>query len=147
MAKKNKKVPQKAGHTPCSKKRPRTDPTIKSYINENPVWQANYIDLDGPWGWKEIDHSLFFEQILPKIQNFEKMTWNEILGRNNHEVEVWQIGKKARKRLAELNLDDFERLVSLRLTGPQRLWGIKFNNIFKILWWDPAHQVYPMKKK
>lgn len=142
-----KKVPYNKRHSkPSVKKKPRLDPNIKSTINENPVWQANCIDLEGPWGWKDIKYGFFFDELLPKIQNFEKMTWAEILGRNNHEVNVWQIGKNAQKRLRELKLDDVERLVSLRLTGPQRVWGIKFKNIFKILWWDPKHKVYPSKK-
>lgn len=129
------------------RKKPRIDSTLLSTISENPAWQVGCMDIDGPWGWKKIDQEFFFQQILPKVQNFEKMKWTEILGRNNHEVKIWQIGKKAQKRLSELKLDDNEVLVSLRLTGPQRLWGIKFKSIFQILWWDPEHQVYPIKQK
>ncbi|MFO7748514.1 MAG: hypothetical protein R6V54_00325 [Desulfobacteraceae bacterium] len=143
-----KQVPPNKRHKSDSvKKKPRLDTKIKSTINENIVWQTNILDLEGPWGWKNMDHGFFFDRLLPKIQHFEKMTWSEILGRTNHEVYINQIGKKAQNRLAKLKLDDNEKLVSLRLTGPQRLWGIRFENIFRILWWDPKHEVYPSKKK
>ncbi len=133
--------------TPAFVKKPRKDPYIIDTLSATPVWQTGAIDLDGPWGWKKIEDGLFFSNILPKIQDLESMTWHEILGRNHHEINIELISKEAQKRLRELRLDDFETLVSLRLTARQRIWGIKINNIFKILWWDPKHEVYPSKRK
>ncbi len=75
------------------------------------------------------------------------MMWSDILNRNNHEVYVSSISRAAQKRLAEIKLDDFDRLVSLRFSGKERLWGIKINNVFKLIWWDPNHEVYPSKLK
>ncbi|MGE0083713.1 MAG: hypothetical protein AB7S75_04770 [Desulfococcaceae bacterium] len=146
MGKSSKKSP-KHQSLPSSTKKPRKDPSLPESLNVTPVWQAGIIDLNGPWGWMEISHRVFLDNILPKLQHFESMSWHEILGRNNHEVEVEKISKKAQKRLTDLKLDDYETLVSLRLTGPQRVWGIKMQNIFKILWWDPNHEVYPSTLK
>ncbi len=137
----------KRNKNPRIVKQPRKNPSLLSSTSLKPVWQTGIIDLEGPWSWENIQIDTFFKDILPKIQNFEKMSWNEILGRNNHEVRIDQIGKQAQKRLRDLSLDDFERLVSLRLTGRQRVWGIKTNNIFKILWWDPDHKVCPSNLK
>ncbi|RJP86702.1 MAG: hypothetical protein C4518_13095 [Desulfobacteraceae bacterium] len=142
MDKKPKKVKR-----PNSVKIPRKDSSLTDTSSITPVWQTGVIDVDGPWGWKDIEHNLFFTTILPTMQNFETMTWFEILGRNNHEVKIQQLIKPAQKRLAFLSLDDFESLVSLRLTGPQRVWGIKIQNVFKILWWDPKHEVCPSQLK
>ena len=131
------------GLSPKVEKKPRSDSALTSSIHENPVWHVGIIDLDGPWGWNRVDRNVFFFDILPKIQEFERQVWSEILNRNNHEVFVFQISKQAQKRLEQIQLDDIEKLVSLRLTGRQRLWGIKINNILKILWWDPNHEVFP----
>ena len=135
------------GKIPHLTKTPRVDPSLIPSIDDNPVWQVSTLDICGPWGWQNIDKSNFFAHILPKIKNFESMKWKEIFGRENHEVDVAEISRAARKRLSKINLDDFERLVSLRFTGRERLWGIKINNILKIIWWDPNHEVYPSKLK
>ena len=116
-------------------------------MDQNPVWHIGTLDIEGSWGWKDIEKKLFFSEILLKIKNFENMFWKEILGRGSHEVLVADINTNAQKRLALLNLDDTEKLVSLRLTGRQRIWGIRVANILRILWWDPNHEVYSSKLK
>jgi hypothetical protein len=141
-----RKKPGKA-LSPDEGKKPRADSSLKSSANENPVWHIGLLDTSGPWGWNKVEKAFFFSEIFPKIKNFETMVWSEILNRNNHEVLVSQISKKAQKRLEEIKLDDVDQLVSLRLMGEQRLWGIKVSNILKILWWDPNHEVYPSKLK
>jgi hypothetical protein len=92
--------------------------------------------------------------IHSSIASFETMTWSEIekkVGphgtRHNHPMPVSDICPDARKRLRELVLDDFDTLYSLRITGERRLWGIRDNEAFYILWWDPHHSVCPVKKR
>ncbi|MBC8491862.1 MAG: hypothetical protein H8D42_04810 [Candidatus Marinimicrobia bacterium] len=132
---------------PKSKKQPRVDQSLEKPFDRTPVWQISTIDVDGPWGWKNIEKTYFFDEIIRKIKDFEKMFWKEIIGRNSHEVRVSEISGDAFKRLSELKLDDIETLVSLRLNGENRLWGIRVENIFKVLWWDPNHDVFPSFKK
>jgi hypothetical protein len=44
--------------------------------------------------------------------------------------------------LVDLKLDDIEELYRFRFTGTQRIWGIRDRRTFRVLWWDPDHQVY-----
>ena len=142
---KNKKSP-KIKKNPSTKKMPRIDSRIETNpLKLSPTWQFESIDIDGPWGWKNINKEFFFSKIVQGIISFESMKWSEILGRNNHEVTIEQIDRKAQKRLRQLNLDDIETLVSLRIMGSVRIWGIRVHNRFKVLWWDPKHQVFPSK--
>lgn len=135
------------GQAPHPAKAPRVDPTLERPLDEKPAWQVSTLDIDGLWGWRNIDKTRFFEHILPKIQKFESMMWKEILGRNSHEVNVDEITKDAQKRLSEIKLDDFGTLVSLRFTAKERLWGVKIGNTLKLIWWDPNHEVYPSRLK
>ena len=82
-----------------------------------------------------------------KLKSFEAMTWGEILNRNNHLVPVDSLSKAAYDRLCALHLDDLEELLSLRLSGKERIWGILEHNVVTLLWWDPEHLVCPSKLK
>jgi len=141
-----KKVP-KTGSIPKAIKRPHVDDSLIDDRDNIISWHIGSIDLDGAWAWNSIDEKTFLLNILPKVRNFETMLWSEILNRNNHEIQVSQICKEAQKRLAEIRRDDIESLVSLRLSGKERILGIRYKNIFKVIWWDPNHLVYPIEKK
>ena len=95
-----------------------------------------------PYGWHELGADAMHE-IRTKLVAFERLTWHEILGRNSHPVDVSSLCRDAQKRLSELNLDDVDELVSLRLMGTQRVWGILEGHVYTILWWDPDHEVCP----
>jgi len=36
-----------------------------------------------------------------------------------------------------------DALVSLRLSGKERVWGILQENALLLLWWDPGHEICP----
>jgi len=44
-------------------------------------------------------------------------------------------------------LDDAEELFEIRLSGKERVWGTMTGAVFNLLWWDPNHEVYEVKKK
>jgi hypothetical protein len=87
-------------------------------------------------------------EVLQRLKSLESMTWEEIDGPTGcHGVETWKLGKAARDRLTEIRQDDAAQLFSLRVTGRRRVWGILDEHVFRVLWWDPEHQVYPVEKK
>jgi hypothetical protein len=88
--------------------------------------------------------------IHARLAAFETMTWREILAEahtQNHFIGVWQLCGDARRRLEDLGYGDLKKLVSLRLTGRERIWGIMEEGVLAILWWDPDHTVYPVEKR
>lgn len=139
---KGKTIPSFGGDIP-PQKMPRVSPGFDTAENNNPVWQVRNIELGGPFGWQVLTRDLFLDNVLPKIKNLESMTWGEILCRNNHEVRVADLDKEAQKRLQTLKLDDVDQLVSLRLSGRERIWGIRIRSTLRLLWWDPDHKVCP----
>ena len=142
-----KKIPRGYGDQTKEQKTPRISKSFGEGYDESPVWQIGYIDLSGPFGWGSVDRTLLLKEILPKFKSFESMKWREILGPNNHEIRIADISREAQKRLEELRILDIDQLVSLRLAGRIRVWGIKIHKTLRILWWDPEHQVYPVQKK
>ncbi len=95
-------------------------------------------------GWGSVDDAQLHE-IRQKLAHFEAKTWNEILVKEkhrNHTVPISKLRPSARERLEAMRLDDVDEVVSLRLTGPQRVWGYRIVAVFHVLWWDPEHKVY-----
>ena len=120
---------------------------------KKPVWRVGMIDFEGDWSWNKIDNISKLIEIQSKLKNFETMTWAEIENKlikkgtpQNHFMPVENICKNAQLRLSKINLDDIDCLYSLRLSGLKRIWGIHDNEILNIIWWDPEHTVYPVKK-
>lgn len=68
-----------------------------------------------------------------KMREWEKMTWDEILGKRDHAISIDKLSSEAQKRLIELELDDIDEIISLHLDGKKRLIGIRDRNIFRIL--------------
>ena len=116
------------------------------------------MDQGGAWGCRSIPVWVWWNEILPKLQHFESMTWAEIMqaaggrarGNNSHFVQVGKLTRQAKARLAEIGQDDVSELFSLRLTGTTRIYGIRDRRALKLLWYDPHHgtnarAVYPVQ--
>jgi hypothetical protein len=82
-------------------------------------------------------------QILDKLKSIENSTWPDIERGGSHFIPVSNVIKDAQARLRHLKLDDIDQLFSLRLTGAERLWGLRTNDVFSLLWWDPNHEICP----
>ncbi len=130
------------------KKGPRKGPIDPENSNgQTPVWSITIFDVDGPWGRELCDRDgAIWNEIFPKLRAYESMTWSQITTnkKRDHSVSVGGISKAARDRLIELNLDDIESLFRFRLTGKIRVWGIREGRIFRLLWWDPEHEIWPV---
>jgi hypothetical protein len=107
------------------------------------------IELVDPFGWHRVEASKLLE-VRSKLAQFESMRWHDIfqaLGGQNHEVSRDRICRQAQDRLEAIGQGDVDFLVSLHLSGRERVWGILDENVLKILWWDPMHQICPTEKK
>ena len=68
------------------------------------------MDQEGAWGCRSIPVRVWWNEILPKLQHFESMTWAEIMqaaggrarGNNSHFVQVGKLTRQAKARLAEI---------------------------------------------
>lgn len=161
MARRPAKQPQ-ARTLPASGKQPRTasrgDPALHDH--ETVVWAFGIADLEGPWGWRTTAARVWWTEIPPKLRDFESMTWAEIMraaggrtkGNNSHFVEVRNLTRHAKQRLAEIRQDDVSELFSLRLSATVRIYGTRDRRALKLLWYDPHHGansrvVYPVRQR
>ena len=112
------------------------------------AWRSDRIIFDGRWGWGDVTIRTAMSEIVPKLHDYETMTWSQVDGPSgSHFVERDKLCPDAQALLDDLGLRDVEELFSLRITGRRRLWGIRDHATFRVLWWDPEHEVCPSVKK
>ena len=121
------------------------DPT--SFDDTNFKWRVhnNYIDYDHEeWGWGKVTIQKFFKELLNRLQDYETMTWDEILHRDScHDMEVSKLCAEAQRRLFQIH-SDIDTLHQLDMEQPCRLWGYRDRQILYLIWHDPNHNVYPV---
>ena len=136
------------------RERPPAEPVPKSaespdFGGSNPSWQIHILQTRGPFGWDVLDKEKL-ERIRQRLANLETMTWREILiksKKQHHTIRVAALPGENQKRLREIGQHDVDRLISLRVSGRERIFGILDKAVLRLLWWDPEHQVYPSPKK
>jgi hypothetical protein len=140
-----RKVPKGARTVGPPERVPRQQATA-DYQDAHPSWSFSILDRFAPvGGWVRLttdDH----DELLERFQAWEKSTWHDILmrdARNNHRIDVDRCCAASQQRLKFLGLDDLDQLVSLRVNTRARVIGILDRGVFKLLWWDPEHEVCP----
>jgi hypothetical protein len=118
---------------------------VDSVLQQFPAWRFMFVDMDDEeWGWMNVKNNEPVE-IFRKLQHYETRRWHEIRKdkKRDHSVEVKDLSPRARNRLRELKLDDYDKLFRLRLSAKMRIWGILDGYKFNIIWLDPHHTVCP----
>ena len=136
----------------AAKKGPRIAVDPDSSNTMHPVWQFGLVACDGCWAFSGLPADIWWNEVFPKLRNFETMTWHEIesatggksRGTNSHFVNIEDLCKDARKLIErDQRLSDLDQLFSLRLTSKMRIWGKREGRVLKILWYDPNHEICP----
>ena len=134
---------------PSEGKTPHIAENVDVLTTLNFKWRMSeeYIDYDHEeWGWGQVRIRQFFHHLLPRLQDYETMTWNDVTQRPScHPMEVSRICPAAKRRLQETH-PDIDTLHQIDMQQPCRLWGYRDKQILYIIWYDPHHSVYPLKR-
>lgn len=125
-------------------------PVVVTYHEFKPSWRVGEMLLvHDVFGWHRINATRL-ANLQQRLRGYECRTWKEILHPPkkhppDHFTPVESICRDAQKLLDASGLGDTDELVSLRIGGKGRLWGImQTGGTLLVLWWDPDHLVYPM---
>jgi hypothetical protein len=114
---------------------PRSGELVAAISFKNFCWRFSDLDWGGPFGWVNVFADELSRTIIPKMHDFESMTWAEMDGPSgSHSVSVDDLCAEAKARLAELKMGHIEMLFSVRITGVRRIWGVKDIAILRVLW-------------
>ena len=90
-----------------------------------------------------------FKKYLKRLISFEGKSFSQIEQENDHShswPDTNSFSKEFKDLIKSKNLDE-ESIWQLHLGKQARLYGIRHNNIFKILLFDLEHKVYTVNKK
>lgn len=142
---KKKNVPANALREKAKPKKDWKEPTfgaMPAADGKLPLsWRFSHRDMGGPFGWATVSDSELTD-VLGKLVEFETKTWDQLHAARCHPMSISVLEKPARDRLTELDLDDYDNLMSFHLSGPKRIWCVADGNLMRVLWWDPDHQAY-----
>ncbi len=111
-------------------------------------WSAGDLDhaYAGEWDWNLTPAET--AQLLAILEDLAGKTWREVRQlnakghRRHHPQPLGSLCQAAQKRLEELELN-LEELFRLRHGSTLRIWGHLVGPVFRIVWYDRNHRVYP----
>ncbi len=130
----------------------RIPPPAKALNRDgHPSWRFEHVDNGGPYPWSALTADEI-KELLVGLVHYEKQTVEATIGDGSrgthHPCELHTLAPDAQERLQTLKHDDHDRLWGFRAMGRQkeRVWALRYGNVFHFLWWDPEHRVAPSMK-
>ena len=144
---KESKTSRSAKKVQGKKKKPRieTDPSANDL--KTLLISFSIVERHGKYGFEKLFCKEKLWEIIDKTKEMEKLTWEQLGQNGSHNVSTENFCKEARQELRRIGLGDLEEMYSLRFSAKERIYGLKENRVLKIMWWDPNHAIYPVKKK
>lgn len=141
-----RKQPRKIrGINPPSTKTARRLKNPDAYELSNFRWRVldEFIDYeDEEWGWDKVDIREFFQKLLPRLHEYETMTWQELLQRQScHYSPVDTLNPQAQNKLKQ-KYPQYDIFHQIDMYQPCRLLGIRDGVYFYLVWHIPHHNIY-----
>ncbi|MXZ48867.1 MAG: hypothetical protein F4Z13_06455 [Candidatus Dadabacteria bacterium] len=148
VKKRNGRKRPKRKANPDPKKSPQIQTGVQESFQGHKIrWSFSILDMGGPFGWSKCSVSVLNDVLKPRLSNFETMTWAEIESHRHHSIPTGDLSTQAQKRLSDKKLSDVDEVFSLAIGSKERIIGIRDRDVFKLLWWDPKHEVCPSTKR
>lgn len=149
----------RSNYVPSLDKKPSSLPP-DSYKNHYFSWCDSHSDIDGAWSWGEArawtddEHSSSISSTLNSNVN---NSWKEVESKDyngaggfrkllNKYQELTSLCDEAQARWLDLDyLSQFEELFRLRAGSNKRLWGVRVQHHFFLVWYERDHKICPIK--
>jgi len=143
--------------TPSLDKIPRSIDS-NNYQSHYFTWCISKSDTIGDWSWKESRNwttDEFNNSINLHMNSYINSSWAEVEnarynGRSgarkklNKYQPLDSICNEAQRRWKNIEyLSQFEELFRLRLGSDKRIWGIRLQHHFFLIWHERGHKIYP----
>lgn len=122
------------------------------------IWVFDMLDNSEEFAFnvQRISENGHLELVFSKMIEYTNLTWAEIKkqthDRSNkskhHLLDYAGLSKEAAARINKLELEEYtDSIFSFALQNKVRIIGVRINEVFHVIWYDPDHRFYPSKKK
>lgn len=136
--------------------------TVRCNISNNSdtskiIWVFDKPDKNGDFAFdlNKIEDDNNLKKIFEKMMMYSTMTWAEIKkqthdssGKSKHHfLDADGMSPSARRRIEVMRFEEYsDSIFSFALENKLRIIGIRENNLFHVIWYDPGHNFYPVKR-
>lgn len=129
--------------------------TGESSNNKKVVWRFDMIDRSGKFAFdlnrKDFRHKDFMEKLIA----YSSMTWRDVTSQTHdegkskhHFLSADSLSREALERVKARELDEsLDAIFSFALENKLRIVGVRIDENFHVLWYDPEHEICPSSKK
>lgn len=124
------------------------------------IWNFRYLFMDGDFGFHSDNmDSRTSEKLFRFFHDYSEKTWNEVktetrnTSKHNpskhHNIPFDKINKSVLNLLESRfndELYEYDGLFSFHVDSRLRIWGIKAEDVFFVLFCDKNHQIYKVDK-
>ena len=145
--------------------KPPLEVTPRSTLPENYKkiyfsWCETHSDTEGDWSWNEPrqwTEDEYTQTIKPHMDGHNNDSWNDVENKTyngsngfrklyNKYQPLDSICDEAQLRWIDKELlAEFEELFRLRLGTGKRIWGIRIQHHFYMVWYERNHKICPIK--
>ena len=119
------------------------------------VWYFDLLDRSGKFAFDLTRGDFHHHEVLEKIIAYSNMTWTEIKrqthdkGKSKHHfLDMSKLSAEAMERIEAKQFEEqTDSIFSFALQNKLRLIGLRKNEQFHVVWYDPNHEFCPSSKK
>ena len=125
---------------------------IDSEFKSKPGFSGNPIIIS----FKYMDKNYYSVKNIPQsdwdiffdfLYNISNMTWGQMEQDKHHFISLDSLNAEAYRNFQLFAARYSDNLFSFRIDGKKRLYGLVYESVFYILWYDREHKICPSKLK
>lgn len=119
------------------------------------TWRFDRVDRSGKFAFDPSRSDFDHREIIDKIISYGSMSWDDLKkqthdkGKTKHHfLKMEKLSPEATSRVKLLlQEEEFESVYSLALQNLLRIIGVRKDEKFFVMWYDPKHEFCPSHKK
>lgn len=122
--------------------------------NKRMIWVFDRVQNNGNFRFSVEREDFNAKVVFEKLLQYSKLTWSEVRRETHdqrnktkhHYVDIDSLTKEGQQSVKSvLSEEDYDSIFSFRLSNMERIIGLRENEKFVVMWFDPDHKFVKTK--